>query len=124
MRPGGAGARVPSWVDPSDGPLRLIEQAAPKDDPDPKALACYGVLLRQVGHAERLWLRFVDGRPLSALTEEVLDWGCLRLQDPGVRVWALIWDNASWHVSKRVRAWIGAHNRHVKQVKQGVRILP
>jgi DDE superfamily endonuclease len=113
-----------SWADPLDGALRLIEQAQPKDDPDPKALACYGVLLRQVGQAERLWLRFVDGRPVSALTEEFLDWCCVRLQEAGVRVWALIWDNASWHVSKRVRAWIRAHNRHVKQVQQGVRILP
>ena len=85
-----------SWGEPSDGPLRLIEQAAPKDDPDPKALACYGVLLRQVGQAERLWLRFVEGRPVSALTEEVRDWCSVRLQEAGVRVWALIWDNASW----------------------------
>ena len=27
----------------------------------------------------------------------------------------LVWDNASWHVSQAVRAWIKAHNRHVKQ---------
>jgi transposase len=38
-------------------------------------------------------------------------------------VWILIWDNASWHVSKAVRAWIRAHNRTVKQQGQGVRIL-
>src|SRR5262249_4066058 len=25
------------------------------------------------------------------------------------------WDNAAWHVSKRVRRWIGAHNRRVKR---------
>ena len=41
----------------------------------------------------------------------------------GLCVWLLIWDNASWHVSKRVRAWIRAHNRHVKHAGQGVRIL-
>ena len=35
----------------------------------------------------------------------------------------MIWDNASWHVSKRVRAWIRAHNRQVKQHGQGVRIV-
>jgi len=38
-----------TWTDPDEGPLRLIEQEEPKHDPDPKALACYGVLLRQVG---------------------------------------------------------------------------
>jgi hypothetical protein len=106
------------------GPLRLIEQAVPKSDPDPKALACSGALLRQAGQRERVWLRFVEGRPLSALTEQFLGWRCDQLQEAGVRVWVLIWDNASWHVSKRVRAWIRAHNRQVKQHGQGVRILP
>ena len=113
-----------SWVETATGPLRLIEQDPPKGDPDPKALACYGVLLRQRGRQERVWLRFVDGRPVSALTEQFLEWGCGKLQEVGVRVWALIWDNASWHVSKRVRAWIRARNRRVKQSGQGVRILP
>jgi hypothetical protein len=60
---------------------------------------------------------------VSALTEQFLDGCCVRLQQAGVRVWALIWDNASWHVSKRVRAWIRAHNQQVKQRGQGVRIL-
>jgi hypothetical protein len=113
-----------TWADHDAGPLRLVEQEVPKGDPDPKALACYGVLLRQGGQPEHIWLRFVEGRPVSAITEQFLQWGCSRLQAAGVRVWALIWDNASWHVSKRVRAWIHAHNRQVKQQGRGVRILP
>jgi hypothetical protein len=113
-----------SWAEEAAGPLRLIEQQAPKGEPDPKALACYGLLLRQAGHAERVWLRFVSGRPVSAITEQFLAWGCDHLQAVGVRVWVLIWDNASWHVSKRVRAWIHAHNRAVKHQGYGVRILP
>jgi DDE superfamily endonuclease len=112
-----------TWAEAADGPLRLVAQALAKDDPDPKALACYGVLLRLVGQPERVWLRFVDGRPVSAVTEQFLAWCCARLQAAGVRVWLLIWDNASWHVSKAVRAWIRAHNRQVKQQGQGVRIL-
>ncbi len=112
-----------TWADADDGPLRLVEQDVPKHDPDPKALACYGVLLRQVGQPEQVWLRFVDGRPVSAITEQFLGWCCSKLQEAGVRAWVLIWDNASWHVSKRVRAWIRAHNRLVKQQRHGVRIL-
>lgn len=100
-----------------------MEQAIPPTDPDPKALACYGVLLRQVGQPERVWLRFVDGRPVSALTEQFLAGSCAQLQEVGVRVWALIWDNASWHVSKRIHAWIRTHNHQVKQQQHGVRIL-
>jgi hypothetical protein len=118
-----------AWVEEAAGPLRLVEQEVPKaakHDPDPQALACYGVLLRQpgqVGQLERVWLRFVAGRPVSAITEQFLDWCGRRLQEAGARVWVLIWDNASWHVSTRVRAWIRAHNRRVKEQGQGVRIL-
>lgn len=119
-----------SWVDPevAEGPLRLVEQQAPKGDPDPKALACSGLLVRQLvrqlAQAERIWLRFVGGRPVSAITEQFLGWCCDQLQAAGVRVWVLIWENASWHVSKRVRAWIRAHTRQVKHHGRGVRILP
>jgi DDE superfamily endonuclease len=112
-----------SWADAADGPLRLVEQELPKADADPKALACYGVLLRQGGQEERVWLRFVEGQPVSAITEQFLAWCCTRLHAAGARVWVLIGDNASWHVSKRVRAWIRTHNRAVKQQGQGVRIV-
>src|SRR4051794_41499518 len=40
----------------------------------------------------------------------------------GKRVWVLVWDNAAWHVSRAVQAWIGTHNRTVKRTG-GVRIL-
>src|SRR5262249_49963548 len=119
--------QVHSWVEATDGPLRLVEQTAPTTDPDPKALACYGVLLRSGGadrtREERVWLRFVDGRPVSTITEQFLGWCVRRLQEAGVRVWVLIWDNAPWHVSKRIRAWIRAHNQQVKQRGHGVRLL-
>jgi transposase len=117
-----------TWADPAQ-PLRLVEQAVAKDDPDPKALAGYGLLVRRpqqaepVGHAEQVWLRFVDGRPVSAVTTQFLAWCCLKLEALGARVWVVIWDNASWHVSKAVRTWIRTHNQQVKQQGQGVRIL-
>ena len=35
-----------------------------------------------------------------------------------------VWDNASWHVSREVRRWLGEHNRSVKKGrKEGVRIV-
>jgi hypothetical protein len=111
-----------SWA-PTDQPLRLVEQTVAKADPDPKALACYGLLVRRASQDEAVWLRFVAGRPVSAITLQFLDWCCPQLEALGVPVWALIWDNASWHVSKAVRAWIRAHNRQVKQQGHGVRIL-
>jgi hypothetical protein len=38
-------------------------------------------------------------------------------------VWLLIWDNASWHVSRELRRWLGSHNRCVKESGCGVRIV-
>lgn len=116
---------VHTWAETA-APLRLVEQAVAQDDPDPKALACYGVLLRrtrQGAQAEQMWLRFVDGRPVSAITTQFLDWCCSQLEAQRVAVWVLIWDNASWHVSRAVRAWIRAHNHAVKRQGHGVRLL-
>jgi transposase len=115
-----------SWAD--DGaPLRLIERTVGRHDPDPKALACYGLLVRQWEAAgrrdERLWLRFVDGRPVSKMTTQFLDWCCGRLAAQGKTALLLVWDNASWHLSKVVRTWIGQHNRAVKEEGTGGRIV-
>ncbi len=71
-----------------------------------------------------MWLRFVQGRPVSAVTTQFLDWCCQRLAQASIRVWVVIWDNASWHYSKQVRSWIHTHNQQVKQEGKGVRILP
>ena len=101
-------------------PLRLRESARPAGDTDPKALACYGLLRADTGE---LLLRFVAGRPVSQVTEDFLAWVCERLAAQGKRVLVLVWDNAAWHVSKRVRAWVRAHNRRVKAAGAGVRIL-
>lgn len=112
--------RQPSLHTWTDEPCRLIEQSVAKDDPDPKALACYGLLLPA---SDELWLRFVDGRPVSAITIPFLTDCCTRLAARGTRALFLIWDNASWHISKAVTGWIREHNRHVRQQRHGVRIL-
>jgi transposase len=115
-----------SWAD--DGaPLRLVEQSVARGDPDPKALACYGLLVRQWDDAgacnEEMLLRFVDGRPVSAVTTQFLDWCCTRLVGEGKTALLLVWDNASWHVSKVVRGWITEHNRAAKRGEAVVRIV-
>jgi hypothetical protein len=105
-------------------PLRLVAQVVAKEDPDPKALACYGLLVRPgPDAAEAVWLRFVDGRPISPLTTAFLAWCCDRLVAQGVTTVVLVWDNAGWHVSKDVRRWLRAHNQQVHR-EGGVRIVP
>lgn len=100
-------------------PLRLVERTADKADADPKALCCYGLLRDDTG---QMLLRFVQGRPVSQVTEDFLGWLCARLAGEGKTALLLVWDNASWHISRRVRDWMRAHNRHVK-VHGGCRLL-
>lgn len=111
-RPAHLGGRRPA--------LRLVEQTVAKADLDPKALACYGVLLPQTGEA---WLRFLDGRPISAVTTTFLGWCCEQAAIQGKTALLLVWDNASWHDSKEVREWTRAHNRRVKASGRGVRLI-
>jgi transposase len=115
-----------TWSEP-DQPLRLVEQSVAKDDPDPKALACYGLLvhLRDEGKPpwEEMWLRFVEGRPVSGLTTQFLAWCCEKLARLGKRALLLVWDNAGWHISQAVHGWIREHNRRVRREGTGVRII-
>jgi transposase len=110
-----------SWAD-AGKPLRLVQRSVAKDDPEPRAISCYGLYLPQI---DDTWLRFVDGRPISSITTQFLEWSLEKLEENGKKVLLLIWDNASWHVSREVRRWLGRHNRCVKESggEAGVRIV-
>src|SRR5438067_7382422 len=115
-----------AWQD-DEHPLRLVEQTVARDDPDPKALACYGLLARcwdaAPRRSEELWLRFGEGRPVSAVTIDFLRWCAQQAQARGKRAVLLVCDNASWHDSQIVRSWLRQHNRQVKQSGHGVRLV-
>jgi transposase len=120
MKCGGVVSLNPSSKSWTEGePLRLGKKEWNKTDTDPKALCCYGLLRADV---DQVWLRFVDGRPVSQVTIDFLTWVCGRLAPSGKKVLVLVWDNASWHISQIVRRWIRAHNAMVKR-EGGVRIL-
>ena len=108
-----------SWAEEGK-PMRLVQQSLVKDDPEPKAISCYGLYLPEF---DETWLRFVDGRPVSPITKQFLGWCTEKLKALGKKVLVLIWDNASWHISKEVRRWLGKHNRRVKRSGEGVRII-
>lgn len=93
-------------------PLRLIEQKVPADDPDGKAVACYGLYVPTLN---QMLLRFVQGRPVSAVTCAFLAWLLAYFTAQGKRALFLLWDNASWHTSRAVRDWIRGYNRQAKQ---------
>ena len=108
-----------SWAQ-KDKPLHLVEKRADKTETEPKAIACYGMYLRS--HS-RMLLRFVEQRPVSEITCQFLEWVTHQVSEMGKRVMPLIWDNATWHLSKQVQQWIRDHNRQVKQTGKGVRLI-
>ena len=71
-----------AWAD-ADAPLLLVAQTAAKDDPDRKALACYGLLVSCPAApdtlSEQVWLRFVEERPVQACHDAAPGWCCDKL---------------------------------------------
>ncbi len=113
-----------AWTDAKQ-PLRLQEFESDKKDPDPQALCCYGLLRDDT---RQMLLRFVAGRAVSHVTTAYLEWVCEGMAAEGKRVLVLIWDNASWHISREVMIWIRAHNRRVladrREGRPGVQLIP
>ena len=116
-----------SWIE--DGQfLKLVKQSQKRDDPEPKAIACYGLAVhwyeqQDVKH-EEVWLRFVEGNPCSNLTIQYLEWLLEKTRLAGKKALVMIWDHATWHKSIAVREWVREHNRTVKKTQEGVRLLP
>ena len=73
MKCGGAELSNPTCIAGENRMSRCgeLELAATKNDPDPKALACYGMLSADSG---RMYSRFVSGRPVSKVTTDDLEW--------------------------------------------------
>lgn len=113
------------WTPEPEHLLRLVEQERAKDDPEPKALACYGLVRYDAPNQGKMVLRFVDGRPVSDVTCQFLAWLAQVLGREGKKALLLVWDNAGWHISRQVRAWLKAHNRQAKRQgpEGGCRIL-
>ena len=104
--------------------MRLRDKKKDVPKGEPKALSCYGLWLPDEGERGRMLLRFVTGRPESAVTEPFLDWVSTELHAAGKQALFMIWDNASWHGSAQIRAWLREHNRQVKEgEKEGVRLI-
>mgnify|MGYP001193226745 CR=1 FL=1 len=75
------------------------------------------------GADTNVWRRFIAERPISGATTAILAWCCAGLAAAGNTTLLLVWDNASWHLSKAVRQWLRAQNRTVKREGHVVRIL-
>lgn len=100
-----------AWAWP-DTPLKLV-QREPKKGEREKALACFGALRHDTQQVE---LYFSHGQPNSEQMW-VFIMGLLAIaRQEGKRVLVIIWDNASWHDSLRLRQWIRDYNREAKRL--------
>ena len=102
-----------------DAPLRLVERP-PKPDENDKAIACFGAVCHQT--SERFFY-FADGQPNSEKTILMLQALIAVAQSRHKRVLVIIWDRATWHKSKRLKAWVHNHNRQAKKEPNEVRLL-
>ena len=68
-----------AWSEEGE-PMRLVQRSLAKDDPEPKAISCCGLYLPGL---DETWLRFVDGRPVSSITTQFLEWRCQKLEELG-----------------------------------------
>jgi hypothetical protein len=94
-----------AWAMPGQA-VRLTEREAKPGEQ--KALACYGAVRHDTN---QVYLYFGDGQPDSQHTLVFVPALLDIARRAGKRVVVIIWDNASWHKSKRVRQWIRTYNR-------------
>ena len=109
--------KVRTWE--SDKARRMVQREADKTDSAPKAIACYGLLRKDI---DQVKVRFLEERPISEMTILFLEWIVQELEKEEKKALFLIWDNAGWHKSEKVFGWIKEHNRATKK-SGGVRII-
>ena len=116
---------LPAWT-AAQQPVRIVEQPVPPTDPDPKALACDGLLVQERTpkgvSQEHVGLRCVAERPVRVVTVAFLSWGCAKVTAWDKTALLLVGDTASWHGSQAVRQWRREHNQQVKREGQGIRL--
>jgi DDE superfamily endonuclease len=74
-------------------------------------------------HAAQRLLRFVEGRPVRAVTMAFLAWWSDRLATQGLTALFLIWENASWHKRQAGRTWLRRPHQQVKATGHGGRMV-
>jgi hypothetical protein len=106
-----------AWTDGK--PLKVQLLTADQDDPDPEAIACYGMYRLDT---RQVIVRFVEDRPLGDVTIQFMDWVCSSVAKEGKKLLIVIWDDASCHTADAISLWVREHNRQAKQ-NGGVKIV-
>ena len=93
-------------------PLRFIQRTPPSKEPD-KALSCFGAVRQD---NQQTYLYFADGQPNSENMWLFIIALLALARHEAKKVVVLLWDNASWHKSQRIRQWIRTYNQHAKRL--------
>lgn len=101
--------RAHAWALPGEA-VQLV-QREPKRGEKEQALACFGARRQDSG---QVYVYFSPGQPNSE-HQWVFIIALLALaRQEGKSVVVILWDNASWHLSQRIRQWIRTYNRAAK----------
>jgi transposase len=100
---------VQMWMD-REQPVKLVQQTPPSGTKD-KAISCFGALCQELAE---LFLDFAQGYPNSEQMWAFIVKLLALARRLGRKVLVLIWDNAPWHTSKRIRQWIHWYNQAAK----------
>ncbi len=92
-------------------PLNLMQRAFKRTTPD-KAVACFGALCQE---SKEILMDFAQGYPNSEHMWFVIVRLLRQAKRRGKTVMVLIWDNAPWHCSMRIREWMRTYNQQAKQ---------
>ncbi len=98
-----------AWALPGEA-VQLV-QREPKRGEKEKARACFGARRQD---NEQVYLYFSPGQPNSEHQGVFISAWLALARPEGKSVVVIIWDNASWHLSQRLREWIRAYNRAAK----------
>lgn len=91
--------------------LKFIQRTPRPKDPD-KALACFGAVRQD---NQQTYLYFADGQPNSENMWLFIIALLALARHEAKKAVVLLWDNATWHKSQRIRQWIRTYNQHAKQ---------
>jgi transposase len=92
----------------------LIGREPTRNEPE-KALACFGAVRQDT---DQVCLSFSLGQPDSEQTWLFIIALLAIARQEGKRVVVIIWDNATWHKSQRLRSWIRLYNQAAKQAEE------
>jgi transposase len=75
-------------------------------------MGCFSILRHDT---QKVMRRFVEGRPLSDIIIQFLDWLCCDVERESKKVLIVVWDDALWHTAGSASNWVYDHNQRAKQ---------